>query len=70
MTDETVSPSALVGDIVFLRELRDEDATEAYASWLNDPVVNQYLETRSVTISELVDAEPPGVTAMTAAGRR
>lgn len=38
-----------------LQSLTEERATEAYASWLNDPVVNKYLETRSVTIQDLKD---------------
>ncbi len=29
-----------------LRHLETKDATEMYASWLNDPEVNKYLETR------------------------
>lgn len=53
----TVPPSpkdpSLTGDLVRLRPLTETDATEDYAAWLNDPVVNQYLETRSVTIDEL-----------------
>lgn len=28
------------------RELRPEDVSETYISWLNDPMINQYLETR------------------------
>ena len=41
------------GDRLFLRTLLPEDVSESYAAWLNDPVVNAYLETRSVTDSEL-----------------
>ena len=41
------------GEHVFLRTLLPDDASERYASWLNDPVVNQYLETRSMTIPKL-----------------
>ncbi|MBI1812552.1 GNAT family N-acetyltransferase [Candidatus Peregrinibacteria bacterium] len=47
------SKGPLTGDHIFLRELREEDATEAYASWLNDPEVNRYLETRQVTLEQL-----------------
>lgn len=43
----------ITGSIVFLRELHEGDASETYAAWLNDPVVNQFLETRSVTVPEL-----------------
>lgn len=31
---------------VYLRDLRLSDAVQRYADWLNDPDVNQYLETR------------------------
>lgn len=32
----------------FLRPLTASDAVQVYADWLNDPEVNQYLETRHV----------------------
>ena len=32
-----------------LRKLTEDDATEKYVSWLNDPEVNQYLESRFMT---------------------
>lgn len=41
------------GKQVYLQELSEEHATDAYAGWLNDPEVNKYLETRSVTVDEL-----------------
>lgn len=41
------------GRQVQLRPLCESDATQQYASWLNDTTVNQYLETRSVTVKEL-----------------
>lgn len=41
------------GDRVFLRVLEETDATLRYAGWLNDPVVNEYLETRHATIPGL-----------------
>lgn len=44
-----------IGSLVFLRELTEEDASDAYAAWLNDPEVNQWLETRRVTVPELRD---------------
>lgn len=31
---------------LYLRHLEESDATQTYADWLNDPEVNQYLETR------------------------
>lgn len=43
----------LTGQLVFLRELQEKDASEDYASWLNDSEVNQFLETRHVTTEEL-----------------
>lgn len=43
----------VVGNVVFLSELTEDDATENYAHWLNDPEVNRWLETRNVTIPEL-----------------
>lgn len=36
----------LSGEKVFLRPLTLQDVSEAYCSWLNDPEVNRYLETR------------------------
>ena len=41
------------GDRVILRPLTTKDATSRYASWLNDPIVNKFLETRRATISGL-----------------
>lgn len=35
----------------YMRPLREEDATPTYAAWLNDPEINQYLETRYATQS-------------------
>lgn len=43
----------LHGEKVFLRTLLPEDASERYASWLNDPIVNRYLETHSTDIPKL-----------------
>ncbi len=31
---------------LLLRPLADSDVTQTYADWLNDPAINQYLETR------------------------
>jgi len=39
----------LEGEKIFLRRLSEADATPAYVSWLNDPEVNQYLESRFIT---------------------
>lgn len=41
------------GDRIYLRELTEEDASEEYCNWINDPVVNRFLETKSVTIEGL-----------------
>jgi RimJ/RimL family protein N-acetyltransferase len=41
------------GERLLLRTLTPDDASEEYAGWLNNPVVNKYLETQSVTIEEL-----------------
>jgi N-acetyl sugar amidotransferase len=41
------------GNKIYLRSLTIEDASAEYCSWLNDPEVNQYLETRKSTIEEL-----------------
>lgn len=34
------------GPRIILRTLKPEDATARYAAWLNDPVINRYLEIR------------------------
>lgn len=36
----------LQGDKIYLRPLTVADVTEVYAGWLNDPEINQFLETR------------------------
>lgn len=36
-----------------LKTLEEKDATEEYASWLCDPEVNKYLETKTATIDSL-----------------
>ena len=49
--------TTLSTNAILLRQLRKEDLTEEYVSWLNDPNVNQYLETRYLpqTHESLVD---------------
>lgn len=47
------APQRLQGHRIYLRTLTENEATEEYASWLNDPIVNRYLETRHITIPEL-----------------
>ena len=39
----------LYGEKIYLRRLTEEDASEVYVSWMNDPGVNQYLESRFYT---------------------
>lgn len=36
----------LESDKIYLREVRESDVTDDYYNWLNDPEINQYLETR------------------------
>ncbi|MDD4286959.1 MAG: GNAT family N-acetyltransferase [Candidatus Peribacteraceae bacterium] len=44
---------SLEGTRVFLRVLTEADASQEYVQWLNDPVVNRYLETRSATTEKV-----------------
>ncbi len=37
------------GERIFLRRLTEEDASEDYVRWMNDPEINQYLESRFYT---------------------
>ncbi len=41
------------GEMIYLRELNETDASQKYCSWLNDPIVNKYLETRESTVEEV-----------------
>jgi len=43
----------IVGDRIYLRLLTENDASKDYCRWLNDPEVNQYLETHQATIGSL-----------------
>lgn len=38
---------------LYLRPLTPDDASDRYIQWLNDPVVNRYLETKSSSTDEL-----------------
>jgi [ribosomal protein S5]-alanine N-acetyltransferase len=40
------STISLTTDRFLLRRLRDEDVTEVYVGWLNDPEINRFLEVR------------------------
>lgn len=44
-----------IGRRIYLRQLTLADATPEYCQWLNDPEVNQYLETRQSNIQQLKD---------------
>lgn len=41
------------GDTVYLKHLKNSDASEEYCSWLNNKEVNKYLETRETSIKDL-----------------
>jgi spore coat polysaccharide biosynthesis protein SpsF len=43
----------IIGKNIYLRKLTESDATQKYCDWLNDPIVNKYLETRKSSIGEL-----------------
>lgn len=36
----------LTGEKIYLREVREDDVNDEYYSWINDPEINQFLETR------------------------
>ena len=36
----------IYGERIYLRRLTENDASEAYVRWMNDPDINQYLESR------------------------
>ena len=39
----------LYGERIYLRRLTEDDASEDYVRWMNDPDINQYLESRFYT---------------------
>lgn len=41
------------GTQIYVRILQVTDASERYVGWLNNPKVNQYLETRHATVSDI-----------------
>jgi len=43
----------LMGGRIYLRPLTTQDAKDAYVSWLNDPSINHFLDTRSATIESV-----------------
>jgi [ribosomal protein S5]-alanine N-acetyltransferase len=42
----------LEGKRIYLRFLMEEDVTEQYCSWINDPEINEYLEAKSTTFED------------------
>ncbi len=50
---EQKSPIRIEGDRIYLKKLREDNATQEYCDWLNDSEVNIYLETKRATIEEL-----------------
>jgi RimJ/RimL family protein N-acetyltransferase len=49
--------NALETPRLILRTLHAEDATDSYLSWLRDPEVNRYLETRFFEVRDLQELE-------------
>ena len=45
----TMDTPILKGEQIFLRRLTEEDASEDYVRWMNDPAINQYLESKYYT---------------------
>ena len=45
--------SIIDGGRIYLRELKEDDASQGYCNWLNDPIINKFLETKKATIEEL-----------------
>lgn len=41
-----IAEKILTGEKVYLRQISMNDCTDRYVEWLNDPEVNQYLETK------------------------
>lgn len=41
-----MSDIRLEGNSIFLRRLTEEDVSDEYVNWMNDPEINQYLESR------------------------
>jgi len=46
LQNKTVHISSDHLPLIYLQSIRVQDASEVYVQWLNDPEVNQYLETR------------------------
>jgi len=46
--DKIAETKYLKGEVIFLRPVEQSDLIDTYVNWLNDPMVNQWLETRWV----------------------
>lgn len=60
--DSMIISKILEGEKIVLRQIELSDCTERYVEWLNDPEVNQYLETKWVeqsleTVEDFVRAQ-------------
>jgi len=49
----TYRKEKITGEKVYLRELTVDDVSAEYCSWLNDPEVHKYLQTRKTTLGGL-----------------
>jgi hypothetical protein len=47
-----MAPARLEGALVYLRPVRPDDVKGGYGRWMNDPQVNQFLESRFQRFSE------------------
>lgn len=45
----------IIGDKIYLRQLKVSDASDEYVSWLKDVDINRYLQTKDTTVEELKD---------------
>jgi RimJ/RimL family protein N-acetyltransferase len=52
--DWKMDEEKIIGKSIYLRRLKEKDASEDYCHWLNDSVVNKYLETKKCTIEDLI----------------
>lgn len=43
----------IIGKRIYLKELCEDDASQQYCDWLNNPDVNKYMTTKKTTIEEL-----------------
>ena len=53
LTNPKNTKTKIEGNRIYLRKLNEDDATQRYCDWLNDPEVNKYIETKRTSISEL-----------------